>query len=103
MVRQQVRNYRVFLTVLVLLTAQAFGRASGQSPEPAGLRFKVVPTVFYADVSGGLKQLLNVDVENAGPEIQGDLKVNLGATEQTFRLGRLAPGKGTYPISLPDV
>jgi len=103
MVRPKVRNFQVFLAVLVLLTAQAFGRASGRSPEPAGLNFKVVPTVFYADVSGGLKQLLNVDVENAGPEVQGDLKINLGATEQTFHLGRLASGKGTYPIYLPDV
>ena len=103
MVRLQVRNYRVLLTVLVLLITQAFGRAPGQSPVPAGLKFEVVPTVFYAEVSGGLKQLLNLAVENAGPEVQGDLKVKLGTVEQTFRLGRLAPGKGTYPIYLPDV
>jgi len=103
MFRLQVRNYRVLLTVLVLLITQAFGRASGQSQEPAGLKFEVVPTVFYVEVSGGLKQLLNLVVENPGPEIQGDLKVKLGAAEQTFRLGRLAPGKGAYPIYLPDV
>jgi len=103
MVHPRVRNCRVLLAVLVFMTAQAFGRASGQSQEPAGLKFEVVPTVFYAEVSGGLKQLLNVVVENPGPEIQGDLKVELGAAEQTFRLGRLAPGKGAYPIYLPDV
>ena len=103
MVRPQVRNSRILLGVLVLLTTQAFGRASGQSPEAAGLEFKVVPTVFYAEVSGGLKQLIDVEVENAGPEVQADLEVALGAAKQTFRLGRLVSGRGKYPIYLAEV
>ena len=103
MVRPQVRNFRILLGVLVLLTTQAFSRASGQSPEAAGLKFKVVPTVFYAEVSGGLKQLIDVEVENAGPEVQADLEVALGAAKQTFRLGRLVSGSGKYPIYLAEV
>ncbi len=85
------------------LPAGATGQAAVPAREPAPFRFEVQPTVFYVELNKGLSQRLDVVVENDGPETQGELKVRLGAAEQNFRLGRLATGRTSCPIYLPEV
>ena len=108
---RKLRGYGLIAVAVFGLAFPAFGaspvrtnaRTSGRAQEPAAFRFDVEPTVFYVELNGGFSQRLDVIVANDGPEAQGELKVKLGTTEQTFRLGRLATGKISCPIYLPEV
>lgn len=100
--RRRARLFTVPLAALVL-AAPSLGPSSGQATVRSGLDFEIVPTVFFIDGNGGLKQKLDVVVNNPGPEVQADLKVRIGPSEETFPLGLLTPGTTVNPIYLPDV
>ena len=69
----------------------------------------VAPTVFFAREGDGLRQLVRVDVENAGAAREARLVVRARDAghaldiDEARGMGTVAPGTAAYEVLLPDV
>ncbi|OPX22477.1 MAG: hypothetical protein B1H02_06090 [Candidatus Latescibacteria bacterium 4484_107] len=67
------------------------------------LTFRIEPTVFFVREGGGLKQVLNVVINNEGLAAEGKLKGTAANRAFSFELGEIASGESIRPIHLDEV
>ncbi len=81
------------------------GRAAAPAAAPAATlaNLKAAPTVFFVREAAGLRQILDVSVENGGPEIDAALTVTLAGREVGRTSARLKPGLNVVPVRIPEV
>lgn len=92
------------LVVLALsFLAAAGGTRSSASPTEVPLKFEVRPTVFFVEEKGVLRQVLKVIVDNSTVAGAAELQGRWENTEVSFPLGKIAAGKNSFEISIPEV
>lgn len=72
------------------------------STTPGLTNLKAVPTVFFVREGDGLRQILDVSVENGGPEVEAAVAVSLSGREIGRAAARLKPGPNVVPVRIPE-
>jgi len=75
-----------------------------QQSDSGGLKLVAVePTVFFVHGDGGLRQLVNCSIDNAGPAVQASVTVRFGSRQEQIPIEAVCPGTHSYPITIPDI
>lgn len=81
------------------------GRAAAPAIAAAGALadLKAAPTVFFVREEAGLRQILDVSVENGGPEADASIVISVAGREAARTSARLKPGPNIVPVRIPEV
>ncbi len=108
----------VGLALLAMLWAGMPLAAAGIAAEPEGrpmpaarqagasatlTNLKATPTVFFVREAGGLRQLLDIAVDNGGAEVEASIAVSLAGREIAQTSARLKPGPNAVSVPIPEV
>jgi hypothetical protein len=88
----------VFLGLGVLCQADLAAQAA-----PAPIKIDVKPTILFVEENKILKQRLDVEIVNSGPETSGELLVKTPQVSFSLALEKIAAGKNVYSFFVPDI
>jgi len=98
---------RAYLVAVLLLGFGAFchaGQAAQAAPATAApIKIVVKPTILFVQENNILKQRLDVEIENAGPETSGELQVRTPQVLFSLPLEKIAAGKTVVSVNVPDI
>ena len=97
------KRSRVWAALALISLATAAGRQPPVQAAEENLSFEVRPTVFFVEDNGVLKQILQVTVDIPQAAAAAELTGRWADKEFRFPLGRVAAGKSTLEVAVPEV
>jgi alpha-mannosidase len=88
----------VFFGIVIFCQA---GRAAQAAAAP--IKIDVKPTILFVEENGILKQRLDIELENSGPETSGELLVKTPQVSFSMPLEKIAAGKNVFSVLVPDI
>jgi alpha-mannosidase len=67
------------------------------------MKFEVRPTVFFVEKDGFLNQILKITVDSPNAAGAAELQGRWENTEVSFPLGKIAAGKNSFEVPIPEV
>jgi alpha-mannosidase len=95
------QKQRVWLLPIFFFLAVALCQAAQTAPTP--VKITVKPTILFVEENKILKQRLDIELDNSGPETSGELLVRTPQVSFSLPLEKIAAGKNVVSVLVPDI